>query len=233
MNRWMLAVGLMCLCPAAAAEFTGTGELGLVLARGNSDSETGNARLELVYEYERWSNRSEFSAVHSRDDGTTNTSRWVLANQTEYSLSDASYVLGVLRYDRDRFSSFRYQATAAIGYGRRLIDTETHRLKAEIGPGFRFSEIRATGESENEVVVRARLDYEWTISASAMLSNGLLIEAGADNTFAENSLGLTVSINDRVSLKTGVAVRHNTEVEPGRKKTDTLSTVNLVYNFGS
>jgi len=75
-------------------------------------------------------------------------------------------------------------------------------------------------------------DYGWVISESTELSNRLLVESGADNTFAENTLGLTVAINSRMALKAGVSVRHNTDVDPGREKTDTLTTVNLVYNFG-
>lgn len=229
----LICMMLVAASGSALAEFSGKGELGLVVARGNSDTETGNVRLELNYEQERWSNESNFSAVYGRDGGETNNSRWVLSNKTNYNLSEVSYLLGVVRYDRDRFSSFSYQSTVAVGYGRRLINTDTHRLKAEVGPGFRFAELRESGESENELILRGFLDYRWTISDTAQLTNRLLVEAGDDNTFAENTLGVSVAVNSRISLKTGFSVRHNTDVDPGRKKTDTLTTVNLVYNFGS
>lgn len=232
-SRLLLALFFAGFAAPALAGFSGKGELGLVVARGNSETESANARLELLYERERWSNESTFSVVHARDTGETTSSRFVIGNKTGYDLSERSYLLGALRYDRDRFSSYTYQSTVSIGYGRRLIMAERHRLKAEIGPGFRFAEVRETEETENEVIVRGFLDYRWIISDNAELSNRFLVESGQDNTFLENALGLTVAINSRISLKTGIAVRHNTEVEPGRKKTDTLSTVNLVYNFGS
>jgi putative salt-induced outer membrane protein len=230
-SKWLLALFLLATTAPALAEFSGKGELGLVVARGNSDTETANARLELIYERERWTNESTFSVVHARDSGETSSSRFVVGNKTDYNLNERSYLFGALRYDRDRFSSFSYQGTVSAGYGHRLIKTDQHKLRAEIGPGFRFAEIRDTGETENEAILRGLLDYRWVISETANLTNRFLVESGKDNTFLENGLGLTVAINSRVSLKTGVSVRHNTDVEPGRKKTDTLSTVNLVYNF--
>lgn len=231
--RLLILLVLAVLAGPALAEFGGQGELGVVVARGNSDTETANARLEVQYERERWSNESTLGVVYSRDSGETTNSRFVLGNKTSFDLSEKSYVLGALRYDRDRFSSYTYQSTVSLGYGRRLIDSERHRLNAEIGPGFRLAEVRETGESENEAILRGFVDYRWTMSDTAKLTNRFLVESGQDNTFLENAIGLTLAINSRVSMKTGVAVRHNTEVEPGRKKTDTLTTINLVYNFGA
>ncbi len=217
---------------SVAADFSGKGELGLLFATGNSETETFNTRLQLIYEKERLINESTFSFVLGRDSGETNSNRLVASNRTKYSLDPRSYVVGALRYDRDKFSAFRFQGTAALGYGRHLIDSEQHQLSIEVGPGVRFAEERATGETENEVIARGLADYGWVISESTELSNRLLVESGADNTFAENTLGVTVAINSRLALKAGVAVRHNTDVDPGRDKTDTLTTVNLVYNFG-
>ncbi len=38
-----------------------------------------------------------------------------------------------------------------------------------------------------------------------------------------------MKVSDRIALSLGYAVRHNTDPPAGFKKTDTLSTVNLVY----
>jgi putative salt-induced outer membrane protein len=58
-----------------------------------------------------------------------------------------------------------------------------------------------------------------------------LVEAGETNTFAANELALQVKINARLSLAAGIGVRHNSDPPLGRKKTDTLTTLNLVYGF--
>ncbi len=231
MLRVLCVAVLAAAVAVPAAAFSGKGELGVVVARGNSETETANARVELAFEREKWKNESFASLVYSRDSGTTTANRFVLGNQTDYNLDERNYLLGALRYDRDRFSSFLYQGTASLGYGRRLVDSERHQLRAEIGPGVRFAEVRSTGESETDLILRGFVGYRWVISETAELTNRFLVESGDDNTFMENTIGLSVAVNSRISLKTGFAVRHNTEVDPGRKKTDTLTTVNLVYNF--
>lgn len=226
-------VGLVAiLAPlSAAADWTGSGELGLVFARGNSDTETVNAKLGLAYTRDRWSNETELSYLRSENEGELDASRFLASNKTRYELNERSYLIGSGRYDNDKFSSFDYQATAAIGYGYRVLDSETHSLSLEAGPGVRFSEERDTGDKQTDVIGRGAVDYAWTISETAKLTNGFLVETGSSNTFLENELALTVAINGDLSLKTGVAVRHNTDVEAGRDNTDVLSTVNLVYSF--
>nr|WP_240956102.1 DUF481 domain-containing protein [Wenzhouxiangella sp. XN79A] len=215
----------------ALADWTGSGELGLVFARGNSDTETINAKLGLVYTQDRWSNETELSYLRSENEGSLDASRFLASNLTRYDLNDRSYLIGSARYDADKFSSFEYQASAALGWGYRVLTGETHVLKIEAGPGVRFTEARDSGDSETDFIGRGAVDYLWNLSETARLENKFLVETGASNTFLENDLALTVAINGALSLKTGVAVRHNTDVEPGRDNTDVLSTVNLVYSF--
>ena len=232
-RRLFPVLGLVALLSplSAAADWTGTGELGLVFARGNSDTETINAKLGLAYSEDRWSNETEFSYLRSENEGDLDASRFLASNKTRYQLQERSYLIGSARYDADKFSAFEYQATAAIGYGYRVLDGETHSLSFEAGPGVRFSEERDTGDKQTDVIGRGAVDYAWTISETAKLTNGFLVETGSSNTFLENDLALTVAINGDLSLKTGVAVRHNTDVDAGRENTDVLSTVNLVYSF--
>jgi putative salt-induced outer membrane protein len=40
-----------------------------------------------------------------------------------------------------------------------------------------------------------------------------------------------VKMSDKLALAVGYAVRHNTDPPPAFKKTDTLTTVNLVYQI--
>ena len=59
----------------------------------------------------------------------------------------------------------------------------------------------------------------------------LAVEAGADNTFAQNDLSLQVKMTDVLALAVGFSVRHNTDPPVGFEETDTLTTVNLVYEI--
>ncbi|MEE4296815.1 MAG: DUF481 domain-containing protein [Wenzhouxiangella sp.] len=233
MQSKLLLAGILLLAGSAQAEFSGTGELGLVVNRGNSDSEAANARLEMLWKGDIWENQASLVGVYASDGGTTSANRFTLANTLNRNLSDRTYIGGSVRYDRDKFSSYRYQSSVAASYGYRVLTGDVHFLTVEAGPGYQFNEIRSTGETENQGILRAQASYEWVISDTAKLTNKLLVESGSKNTFAENALALTVAVNSRISLGSGVTVRHNTDVEPGSKKTDTLTTLTLAYNFGA
>jgi putative salt-induced outer membrane protein len=57
------------------------------------------------------------------------------------------------------------------------------------------------------------------------------VEAGSNNTFVQNDLALQVKMTDVLALAVGYSVRHNTDPPLGFEKTDTLTTINLVYEI--
>ena len=85
---------------------------------------------------------------------------------------------------------------------------------------------------QSSLIGRGLLDLRHQLTDNTELFNTLLVESGKDNTFAQNDLGVSVAMNERFALKAGLQARHNTEVEgDSTRRTDTLTTVNLVYNF--
>ena len=75
------------------------------------------------------------------------------------------------------------------------------------------------------------MTFSHKLNPSTSLFDNLLIESGQDNTFASNDFGVQVSMSEKFAIKAGLQVRHNTDVIAPVKKTDTLTTVNLVYGF--
>ena len=63
------------------------------------------------------------------------------------------------------------------------------------------------------------------------ITNKFLVESGSDNTSVQNDLALAVSMTDKLALAVGYGVRYNSDPPPLAKSTDTLVTVNLVYNI--
>ena len=59
---------------------------------------------------------------------------------------------------------------------------------------------------------------------------GLTVEAADENTFAQNDIGIAVSINKTLALKAAFQARHNTEAPDGLERTDTLTSVNIVWS---
>jgi len=164
-----------------------------------------------------------------------------------YKFDDRSYIVGALRYEHDAFSPYTYQYTASIGYGYQVLKNAADELSFEVGPGYKVIQPIAPTfvdnsvnpplitkgpkpDSESGVVLRGLVNYKHNFNDSTSLVNTLLVEGNGDNTYLQNDLGLQVKMSDRLALKAGYQVRHNTDVTVG-KKTDQLLTTNLVYGF--
>ncbi len=211
--------------------WSGKGEFGLVSTSGNSDTFSMNLAAELTYDSEKWHHRFGASALKSENNGDTTANRYDLGAQSDYKLNAKSYLFGALRYDNDDFSAYEDQATVAAGYGRQILDTEKQKLKLEAGVGYRSSTVAETGQSEDGMIFRGLAEWTWQMTASTSLGDRFLVEAGSDNTYIQNDLGLTVAINTKFALNLAYQVRNNSDVPAGVDKTDTQTSVNLVYSF--
>jgi putative salt-induced outer membrane protein len=227
-----LAAALACaLLPLSAlADWTPSGELGLVVTTGNSDNFNLNAKIGVKGETEHWVHDYHALALRAEVDNNTTANRYEFAGRSGYKLGDRSYIFGSLRYENDDFSAYDYQAVVSIGYGFFAIKDERSTLLFEIGPGYRRAELAGIGEKQNDGIARGLADFKYQISDTTALFDTLLIEAGSDNTFAQNDIGIAVKINASFALKAAYQVRHNSDVLPGIDETDTLTTINLVWS---
>jgi putative salt-induced outer membrane protein len=232
-KKSMLAVGLLAMLPAirAAADWSGQGEFGLVIASGNTETENINARFSIARETEKWKHELRLGALGASSDGDTTAERYEFAAQSNYKLNERSYLFGALRYEDDRFSGFEYQGTLTGGYGRIFIDNGVTTLNAEAGLGYRLFEPVDTGDSEGDIVARGLLNYSRLLTETTTFANRFLVEAGADNTFFENEASLAAQVVGALAMKLAFIWRRNSDVPAGTKKTDKLTTVSLVYSF--
>ncbi len=59
----------------------------------------------------------------------------------------------------------------------------------------------------------------------------LAFEVGEQLTVSRSESSLETAIIGNLAMKFAIKVRHNSDVLPGKEKTDTESTVTLVYKF--
>jgi putative salt-induced outer membrane protein len=212
--------------------WSGAGEVGFVHTSGNTNSTALNVSLGIVRTTEKWRYRFAGTVLMTSEDGNKDNERYTAEAQADRKLGEKSYLFGVYRYDADKFGSYDPSQTFTIGYGRELMKSEKHVLKGEIGGGYRKLKERLTGETESDAILRILLDDAWQVFSTTAWTNRLLIETGSNNTFTQWNTGLTVSMTDAFAVKLGFELRNNSNVPPGdTEKTDTVTSVNLVYNF--
>jgi putative salt-induced outer membrane protein len=242
MRRWVFAASLAAAAVPAHAEWTGKGEAGLVVASGNTNTETANAKVQVTNETDIWKNTLGGAGLYASDEDGKTANRREAFGQADWKFTTRNFLFGAGRYEEDEFSGFEYQATASYGIGRPFFATPNTKMVATAGAGYKFLETRDAfddvtgalieeGRSDSEVVFRGTLDLEHTFTATTTLLNKFIVESGADNTFAQNDLSLQVKMTDVLALAVGYSVRHNTNPPTEFKRTDSLTTINLVYEI--
>ncbi|MBT2144176.1 MULTISPECIES: DUF481 domain-containing protein [unclassified Rhodanobacter] len=242
--------------PANNGGWTGSGEFGFASATGNSRSENVNAKLGLSQENEQWKNNFFIDALRSKSQQTvvdaagntieqfnTTANRYDGGASVGLKLDPRSYIVGAARYEHDDFGANLWQGIVSLGYGYIALKDGRNELSFEIGPGYKRYRpadvdtvvdgvvVHQQQPTESEMVARGLANYKYKLTENTAFEDTLLMEAGSKNTYLQNDAGVAVSMTRKLALKVGFQVRHNSDVLPGTKKTDTLTTTNLVYSF--
>ena len=221
---------------------TAEGQLGLVLARGNTDTTTANAKFELKRTTTAVQDDVEIEGLYGKTGGIVTAERWATDLQRNWNLTTRTFWFANLHYEDDLFSGFAYQGTGATGAGYKFIDTDATKLSAQIGAGYRrlrpetliensLGEVtsRIEGDPIGEAVGTGKIDFEHSFNAQTKITDTVTGVYGSANTYLENDFALAVKLNGALSLALGYTVRNNSNPPSGLKHTDTLTTVNLVY----
>ena len=226
-----IAIGLAALSTAARADWTGKGELGFVQASGNTSNSTLDAKLKLSNTWDVWKETLDLEALRAATNGVDTAQRYLATSQTDYALTERSFLFGNLAYRRDKFSGFTYQLDASTGYGYKLIDTKTEKLSTQMGVGYGRLQYQNTDQTKSNAVVTAGLDYENALTDTTKVVDKFGYTAGSANQLMHNFLGLEVKMTTALALSVGLDIQHNSNPPAPKKTTDTLTTVNLVFGF--
>lgn len=226
------------------AEWKGTGELGALSARGNTNTDNANAKLDISNELPDWKHAFYIAGLYGANNDINSANRWETRWQSNYNLTQRLYWFGGLRYERDHFGAFKYQESVATGLGYHIIDNDRTKLSAQLGVGAKRSREQTVVENEaDEVinriygdpalrgVVTAGAGFEHALTATTKIIDKLVVEATSDNTLLQNDLALQVAISEKFSLSVGYGVRQNTSPPIGTDRLDTQTTLNVVYKI--
>jgi len=248
--RSVVVCGLLFVAPFVAAQeeeaespWAGKATLGYLATSGNTDNSTLNSAVEIGYSTGDWKHLFGARAIHATatdemDEESTTAEAYEANWKSERSLSEHNYLFGQLDWRKDRFSGYDTQFSQTIGYGRRLIDKEAHKLNVEIGAGARQSELDDVDSTkESEAIFRAGLGYLWQISETAAFTQDFKVESGDANTYSESKTALSARLIGNLALVASYTIKNNSDVpdvpptEDPIEKTDTYTAISLEYTF--
>ena len=233
---WLMG-SLFLAAPVLAAEegeqespWAGKATLGYLATSGNTDNTSLNSGFELGYGAGNWAHLFTAQAINATESNTTTAEAYNASWKSERNLSENNFLFGRLDWRKDLFSAYDTQFSQTVGYGRRLIDSERHKLNAEIGAGARQSDL-LDGTTESETIFRGGLDYTWTLSETAEFTQDLVVEAGEENTYLESVTAISAKLVGNLALVASYTIKNNSDVLPGIEDTDTYTALSLEYLF--
>lgn len=228
-----VAVGWAAAGQAAdSAEKVWSGEASLtyLLKNGNTESSTLGAKLRAEQDLPRFRFTYRLEGSNQETEEVRTEEKYFAATKADWKFWEHTYTFILLEHEDDRFAGYDYQTTLSAGLGHTALDTDTHKLSLEFGPGYRRTKVTADDVNE-ETTARAALNYAWQVSESAKLTQDLSSEWGEDATLTRSQTQLKAKINSKLSMTLGYDVRHLSRVELGAEKTDTTTYVSLDYSF--
>lgn len=214
-----------------APVFTGQAELGYTRLTGNTDSETLLAKGRLTWLTGNWTHSLRGETFKVEEHGESSAERYLFAGRERYDLQGPHYLFGFLRWEKDRFSGYRYQTTTIVGYGRQVLTGPLHTLSLETGPGYRHDAL-ATGEAHTLFVGYGALDYQWEISEGTRFQQELSVEGTHKNITTRAFSAVTTQLNASLSLRVSHEAKNNSDPpSDAEKHTDRITAVSLLYNW--
>jgi len=138
------ALALVCTIPAAYADDTpppkgwaGQGQAGVVLARGNADATTANAKLDATDTVGDWKHLLHLAYLYGESASISTAQRLEYGWQSNYNFGKRAFVFGSVNGENDHFDGFVYQVTLSTGLGYKLIDSDSTKLTGTLGFGYR------------------------------------------------------------------------------------------------
>lgn len=211
--------------------FSGDTELGYNRLAGNTNSETliGKARLQWLTGDLTHSLRGEVRHVSKEDD--TSAEQYLLAARERYDFSGPHYLFGFARWEKDRFAGYDQQLSAIGGYGRQILDNDTHTLSLEAGPGYRHDRLREHG-NERLGVAYSAIDYRWAFADYADIRQEASVEYTRQNVTSRSLTALTARLNSKLSLRLSHEIKHNSEPpDDADKRSDTTTSASLLFHW--
>ena len=212
-------------------EWTGTISAGASLATGNSENVAAGFAVDARREHGIFAHNIEAGIDIASSDGVRTQKRWYGAYQLDVALSERTYAYGRFSYDEDEFSGFDYRLFGGAGLGYYLAKREPFTWKVEGGPGYRYSPIDDTRETESEFALYASTEVDWVISDAVLFEQNVGAIWTSPTTTIESLTALTTKLTQTLSTSISYRVRYETDPPLGRENTDTLLKASVNYGF--
>lgn len=212
-------------------QVSGSIGFGLTAASGSTDSTSTRLRLSARLDYVRWRHRFGASFYRSEEGNDTTADRRSGFAQSDWRMTQRSYLFVNVNGERDRFGAFARRYSGTLGVGRRFLDTAAMDLDLELGAGRRYVRAQDSGESGSEGIGRFHGVYRWHFGVDSEFLQDVAVESGSDTTYTESETAVRSGLTENLRWTVSYVIQHNSDVPEDRERTDSLTAITLDYGF--
>ena len=224
----------MCCSQLKASEqetgWVGSFSLGAIFTSGNTETRHLNGGIKQKIADERWSHEVEASLLRHDTPEKVTAERYLGNYKAAYRYRPRMEIFVDFRGLKNRFAGYDFQLYETMGYRLTLVDKPKDTFKVEAGYG--FTQMREIDEVKEQTTV-LRLEYEYIhqFENKNQFSTDLLALAAEDNTHFHSETKVKAPLLWNIAIEFTIKVNHNTIVPDNKEKTDTTTTIGLVYDY--
>lgn len=219
---------------ATPKHFTGSVQLGALISTGDTEEFTENGAFDFKLVQKKMTYTGLLSALYSysRTEDDRNE-RYQAQGQAQYAFTEKNYTFVNTNFIADTDDGYDYIWATQVGYGRRLLNSEKYRMTidGQAGPGYRIAPTDDSEVKDEQETLNASLIYAWQITESTSLGENISTSYAESDTITTAKTTLSTKLYKGLGLQFASTITHHTNPASASHKTNTYSTVNLVYGF--
>ncbi len=235
MKSFSIAAMLVLFSSNLLASTTNESEVGILIAKGNSDSQSFSAKEAVGYTWEEV-NSLKFNGryLQAKTNGIQNAFYWLTGLRYDRALNDRlGLFLGQI-LESDKYAGYNQKYNSDLGVKYAIMKELKFLWNGEVG--YRYTvENQLTGTQNKMHYARAYTEAikEWTQGVSTKLWYEYLPNFTIASDYQMNTeLSVSAALNRTFSVKSGYLLRYDHLLNPGsHARTDTLFTTALVAKF--
>lgn len=206
----------------------------MAVADGNSESLAWSIQLLAEYEGEIYDARIGFDHFYSSSNSVESSNSYKLHQQLSRDLNENWYVSQYASALTDAVADIDYRIDGSFLLGRHLLQSEKAQLSLEFGPGYAWEE--KAGDDNDYMTARLGQRFEYQCNDDLRLWQSLTWTPQVEdfsNSVVEFELGLENRLNGRLSMRSFIRHRVDSDPASGSGSSDTALLMGLKYAIGN
>jgi len=212
-------------------EWTGEGAISAAVITGNTKSTDAGIGIKAAKQFGDWRVKGALGVDYGKNNSVESRNRWSLTGQLDRDITNRFFVNLRGTYEEDKFSGFDSRSFVGVGAGYKVLMMGPATWTIEGGPGYRRDVFQATGKSKGTFGARLGSVYAYKFNDAVNFTNDTEVVYSDVSTQIVNIAAVTAKMTDKLAARFSYEVRNESDPPFGRKSTDTISRISLVYGF--